>query len=71
MASVEALRLGGEVGAVVVADRFSSVSTAGLTSAQIVALKADVLMIAIEDGLPLVDPFTGRVIGRMTCRDAA
>lgn len=43
----------------------------GLTPAQIVALKADALRHAVEHGAPLVDPFSGRVIDRHNCRDAA
>lgn len=43
----------------------------GLTPAQVVALKADALRHAVAHAAPLVDPFTGRVIDRHNCRDAA
>jgi len=43
----------------------------GLTPAQVVALKADALHQAVRHGLPLVNPFTGGVVDRHNCRDAA
>jgi len=43
--------------------------TAGLTADEIVALKADALRQAVAHGLPLIDPFSGRVIDRHNCHD--
>ncbi len=43
----------------------------GLTSAQIVALKADALRFAVVNNAPLIDPFTGRTIDQLNCPDAA
>ena len=41
--------------------------TAGLTAEEVVALKGDALRQAVDHGLPLIDPFSGRVIDRHNC----
>lgn len=43
----------------------------GVTVAEVVTLKANALWFAINHHAPLIDPFTGRVIDRHDCPDAA